>query len=801
MSRESPVGRLVPLLAATARFNAEFQPEEPAVVDGPVSLTWRDLDAKADAVAAGLLAAGLRPGDRVALLARASAGSIAFLHGAARARVVVATINDRLAPPEISAILTGLQVSHLVAGADSASLAGRLAPFVLALDELLARATAPSPPPASGAADDPAVIVATSGTTGTPKGAVLTHGALAASAAAWNEFLPPATGWLASLSIAHVGGLGVVWRAALAGTPVAIPAGSDTASMLAAVSDPRVSHVSLVAAQLARLLHLGGGVPAPSNLRAVLLGGGPVPPELVTTALALGWPVVPTYGMTETASGVTAMATADAAARPDSAGRALPGVELRVARPGGDGIGEIEVRGPSIFSGYVGDGADSADAFTPDGWYRTGDMGRVDGEGYLAVADRRLDLIVSGGENVYPAEVEAVLASHPAVADAGVTGRADARWGAVPVAAVVLHPGANVGGEELRAYCRESVASFKVPVAIVRLQALPRTSAGKLQRGALRDLIDALTSPAATRDSSGALARPPGAPARRPDQTIRHVDRPDGTRIAYRRFDATAPDAAERPALQRPDFDAILLLHATLSNGRQLQPLARLLAEQTPVLVPDRRGSGASSLVRPGPVPLDEQVADALALLDAERVERAGVVGHSFGGLLALAIAAAAPQRVAEVVAYEPPLVQALSAGELGEMGGLVPRIVAAYAAGGAPAAAEVFLRAIGSSAMLDGLPAAQRSALLARGDSVIADLGFLDRAAFDASRIVCPVTIVTGEASEPFYAAIAAALTKAIAAAGHREIPGARHDAPITQPARFAEIVRIALARSSRPS
>lgn len=217
--------------------------------------------------------------------------------------------------------------------------------------------------------------------------------------------------------------------------------------------------------------------------------------------------------------------------------------------------------------------------------------------------------------------------------------------------------------------------------------------------------------------------------------------------------------------------------------------------------MPDRRGSGASDLLQPGPVALDQQVADTLAVLDAEAVERAAVVGHSFGGLLALALATADPRRIAAVVAYEPPFVQVLDVNELGEMADLGSRVAAAYASGGAPAAAETFLRAIGASAMLDGLPAAQRSALLARGDGVIADLGLLDRAVFEFDRIVCPVTIVTGSSSEPFYTAIAAALTNAIAAASRVEMPDARHDAPITQPARFAEIVRIALARSSRPS
>ncbi len=203
---------------------------------------------------------------------------------------------------------------------------------------------------------------------------------------------------------------------------------------------------------------------APPALRAILLGGAPIPPDLVRRATAAGWPVIPTYGLTEAGSGVTALPASESAATPGSAGRPLPGVMLRIAGPDPGGVGEIQVRTPAAFSGYLGREAESAAAFTADGWLRTGDLGRLDAEARLFVADRRDDLVVSGGENVYPAEVEAVLAAHPAIADAGVAGRPDSTWGAVPVAGIVLRPGAlDPGDGALRAWCRERLAPAKVP--------------------------------------------------------------------------------------------------------------------------------------------------------------------------------------------------------------------------------------------------------------------------------------------------------------------------------------------------
>ncbi len=485
IGRPEPTIRPLP---SVGRVNALDRAGSPAVIDGTLRWTWRELDARADAVAAGLTDAGIIPGSRVALLARTSAAAIAFLYGAGRSGAAVVPLNTRLATAELDRILADAGAAAVVASREMTVRAGLLGRPALSL-EALAEWPAAMPRPGTAVPGDPAVIVASSGTTGRPKVALITHRQMAASAAAWNDFLPGATGWLASLSLAHVGGLGIVWRAAMAGVPVVIPSAGDAASLLRAACQPPVSHVSVVGVQLARLLDEAGSAPAPSNLRAALLGGGPIDPGLVSRALALGWPLVPTYGMTESASGVTALATAEAAARPASSGRALPGVELRIARPSDDGVGEIEIRGPSLFSGYVGHRAETEASFDADGWYGTGDLGSVDAGGYLVVADRRLDLIVSGGENVYPAEVEAVLTSHPAIVDAGVAGRPDRTWGAVPVAAVAIRPGAAATDEEILVYCRGRLAGFKAPVAIVRVREVPRLGTGKLDRRAVRRLL------------------------------------------------------------------------------------------------------------------------------------------------------------------------------------------------------------------------------------------------------------------------------------------------------------------------
>ena len=248
--------------------------------------------------------------------------------------------------------------------------------------------------------------------------------------------------------------------------------------------DDGVSHLSLVAAQLQAVLDERAGRPTPTTLRAILLGGGPLPLELLQQARARGYPVLTTYGMTETGSGIVAGGQDPETLFDPAAGRPLHRAEVRIAEPGPDGLGEIQVRGPMVFPGYLGESSSSDEQFE-DGWFSTGDLGSIGTDGLLRVADRRADLIISGGENVYPAEVERVLSAHPSVAEAVVVGRPDVRWGAVPVAYVVATPGAPIEQGDLQAYCRDQLAAYKVPVSVHILDELPRDDLGKVRRATL----------------------------------------------------------------------------------------------------------------------------------------------------------------------------------------------------------------------------------------------------------------------------------------------------------------------------
>jgi o-succinylbenzoate---CoA ligase len=309
----------------------------------------------------------------------------------------------------------------------------------------------------SSSGEDRAVAVMhTSGTTAAPKPVVLMHSNFLASAlgSAVALGLDQAERWLCPMPLTHVGGLSIPIRSAIYATTVVLHGRFDAEAVLNDLMDParRITLVSLVPTMLARLLD--AGLERPPTLRWALLGGGPIPPPLLARAEAAGVPVAPTYGMTEACSQIATF------------GWPLPGVELRSSH------GEITVRGPIVAPG----------ALSEDGWLHTGDLGRLDERSRLEIIGRMSDTIVSGGENVAPAEVEAVLLEHPAVADAAVHPRPDPEWGEAVVATVVLRDGLNAPPEELRAYCATRLAGFKVPKTIAFTTELPRTQSGKLLR-------------------------------------------------------------------------------------------------------------------------------------------------------------------------------------------------------------------------------------------------------------------------------------------------------------------------------
>ena len=360
---------------------------------------------------------------------------------------------------------------------------------------------APASFPAQAGPPGTGVVLPTSGTEGLPRFVAHAWRSLRANAIASNERLGfgAADRWLATLAWAHVGGLAVPLRAAAAGATVALAGPRfDAASVARALGEFAVTHLSLVPAMLHGLLAVGAR--PPGSLRAVLLGGAATPPDLAERALSAGWPIALTYGLTEAGSQVTTATPAEVRAGDRSSGVPLTGVEVRI-RPPGDAAagpvgapppGHIEVRGDTLFQGYAGEPARPAGA-----WFATGDLGRLDERGRLEVTGRLRDRIVSGGANVDPAQVEAVLAAHPEVGEAAVIGVPDRMWGEI-VAAVVA--GEDPGlPDRLDSWCRERMSGPRVPRRWEMMVRLPRTATGKVDRARLRAL---LTEPAVA-DSTG----------------------------------------------------------------------------------------------------------------------------------------------------------------------------------------------------------------------------------------------------------------------------------------------------------
>ncbi|HEY0969875.1 MAG TPA: o-succinylbenzoate--CoA ligase [Gemmatimonadales bacterium] len=488
-------------------WRAAVTPDRLALVapDG-ARLSYAGLHARADDVASRLAGLGMRAGDRVAVMLPNGAEIAAVAHAAMRTGAVLLPLNLRLTTAEQAWQVTDAGARLLVFASSTAHAAAEVrerAPGLelVSVDGDVAHDFTPLADvvPAENTAlryrarpDEPLAILYTSGTTGSPKGAILTYANFwwSAIGSALNLGVHEDDRWLAPMPLFHVGGLSVLTRSAIQGTAAIVHDGFDAEHVSDAIDEERVTLVSLVPTMLGRLLDARGGRPFPSSLRCVLLGGGPAPRPLLERCAALGVPVSQTYGLTEACSQVATLAPADALRRLGSAGRPLYPTELRVARDDGADAaageaGEILVRGPTVTPGYWNRPDATARALR-DGWLHTGDAGMLDDEGYLYVLDRRDDLVVSGGENVYPAEVEGALLAHPEVVEAAVVGVPDDEWGQ-RVAALVRVTGDAVTPDALRAFCRERIARYKVPAELrITRDALPRNAAGKLLRREVR---------------------------------------------------------------------------------------------------------------------------------------------------------------------------------------------------------------------------------------------------------------------------------------------------------------------------
>jgi long-chain acyl-CoA synthetase len=488
-----------------------------AAICGARSISYAELDRRSSKLAHALLALGVQPQDRVAALHRNGIELFELLFGASKANVVTLAINWRLAPQEVAHILADSAATVLLCGAEfvdqlrpaladlpalrAVVVTGQADGFI-DYDEWLARQP-DTDPDIAVAPDDIAVQFYTSGTTGLPKGAMITNanlGALVPRISALWEFDEDSVN-LVAMPLFHIGGSGWSLNTFYTGGTAVLLVEVSAAAILDAAVGHRLTNAFMVPAVLQMVVDDPRLAECDlSDLRCVVYGASPISPQLLERSLdAFGCHFVQAYGLTETTGAITMLSAADhelARERNDllsSCGKPFPWVELQVVdvdtgrpcRPGE--VGEIQTRSAQNMAGYWRQPEATEAVFIGDGWLSTGDAGCLDRDGYLYIRDRIKDLIITGGENVYPAEVESVLAAHPDVVDVAVVGVPDDKWGEAVMAVVVLAEHASLPAAELIAFSRERVAHFKCPKSVSFASELPRNAAGKVLRRALRN--------------------------------------------------------------------------------------------------------------------------------------------------------------------------------------------------------------------------------------------------------------------------------------------------------------------------
>ncbi|HJZ33286.1 MAG TPA: AMP-binding protein [Hyphomicrobiaceae bacterium] len=498
--------------------NAAFTPAKAAISFAGATLSYAGLAGRiAEAARALKSQLGIERGDRIAILASNHPDYLVLLYACARLGAMLVPLNWRLALTEQSYILADAAVKALFIEEAFAPVAGRLSQTFSALP-IVGIDFAPAPGRslasliAAGSGDgrnggvdhgSPLLIVYTSGTTGRPKGAVLRQEALL-----WNAVMSQhmhdmtaADHVLTVLPLFHVGGLNIQTTPALQlGASVTLLARFSAEATLAAIAQVRPTLIVLVPATIQALLEDAAWAETPlTSLRAVTTGSTQVPQRLVDAFTRRGVPVLQVYGSTETCPIAVYTRLAGDWQRAGSTGLPGLGCEVRIVDQRGNELpvgaaGEVVVRGPSTLVEYWRNSAASRDALR-EGWFHTGDIASRDADGHFFIHDRKNNLIISGGENVYPAEVERVLNQHPAIAEAAVVGRPDAKWQEVPVAYLVPRPGAADDVAEIERFCKAQLARYKVPRAYFWVDSLPRNAMGKVQHFRLKDATAAPAKP------------------------------------------------------------------------------------------------------------------------------------------------------------------------------------------------------------------------------------------------------------------------------------------------------------------
>jgi len=497
------------------RRRAVATPELVAIQEPGRVTTFAELDARSSRVGSGLVADGVVAGDRVAFIGANSPAFLEVFYGAAKAGAIATSINNRLSRREVEAILADAEPAVVVVDREALALveAAKALPSLRRLlvvdnegprDYASWRDSQSAVDPAVPVEpDDTALILYTSGTTGLPKGIMLTGRNFGCALYSLNQDieLDETSVCAAPIPFFHVAGLGLALAANLNGGRLLLETATDPRGVLRLLVDRRVSHAAVVPTVLQRLLALDETAHEDfAALLYIVYGASPIPlPVLKQATEVIGCKFLQSYGLTESTGGFTLLGPEDHVAdeafarRLTSAGRAMPDAQVRVVDPSTledvptGTRGEVLVRGARIMKGYWRKPEQTAAVIVDGGWLRTGDGGSFDEDGFLYLHDRLTDMIVSGAENVYPAEVESTLTGHPDVAEVAVIGVPSEEWGESPWAVVVVRPGAVLDEQGLIEWSRERLAHYKCPVGVSVVDQLPRTASGKLQKARLRE--------------------------------------------------------------------------------------------------------------------------------------------------------------------------------------------------------------------------------------------------------------------------------------------------------------------------
>ncbi len=504
-------------VADIIRVHGVGRADRPALVLGDRTLTWAELYRRSCQVANLLAAAGVGPQDRVAFLDKNGIEHFEVFYGAALLNAVAVDVNWRLAAPEVEYIVNDAQAKVLVVGPDVVPILEAIAPSLTHTTTILVIGGAPghtdydeavaahatTDPGANSALDDVAFQLYSSGTTGRPKGVMLSNAnffsLLPLAKEIWE--LTPDSVNLAAMPLFHIGGGGWATAGMYEGATTVVLRDLDPARLVTLIGEQRITHGFLVPAVLQFMLMMPGVDQADfSSLQVLVYGASPISEDVLARSVqTFGCKFWQAYGLTETTGAVVNLPPSDHDVngpnrhRLRSCGLPGPGVEIRIVNTDtladceqGE-VGEIWIRSPQVMKGYWNMPEETAKSIDAEGWFRSGDAGYLDADGYLYIHDRVKDMIVSGGENVYPAEVENVLMGHPAIADVAVIGVPHEKWGETAKAMVVRKPDVEVTEQEIIDYARERLARFKCPTSVDWIDALPRNPSGKILKKDLRE--------------------------------------------------------------------------------------------------------------------------------------------------------------------------------------------------------------------------------------------------------------------------------------------------------------------------